>query len=86
MNKVFDELFKEWKNRHENETDAYCRTTFPKKDNKIPTIETFRNSFSADGFLSDKFNDVLLILKESNTCKDKPEGEYKDMFWFKILF
>lgn len=83
MNKVFNELFKKWKKKQEDETDASCKTTFPKKDGKIPTIETFRNSFSADGFLSDKFNGVLFILKESNTCRDEPEGEYADAFWFK---
>ena len=83
MNKVFNELFEAWKEEQNNESNESCEKTFPKNDGQIPTIETFRNSFSADGFLSDKFNGVLFILKESNTCKDKPEGEYNDTFWFK---
>ena len=83
MNLLFDDLFKKWKKRQEEETDASCAKTFPKKDGQSPQEEKFKTSFSPDGFLSDNFNRVLFILKESNTCRDEPKGEYEDTFWFK---
>lgn len=74
-----NELFEAWKNAQINEIE--WENTFPKKyENGQPIIppEEFKGSFCVDGFLSDKFNGVLFILKESNT-----DGEYKGTFWFK---
>ena len=79
-----NELFEAWKNAQINEIE--WENTFPKKyENGQPIIppEEFKGSFCVDGFLSDKFNGVLFILKESNTCSDEPKGEYEDTFWFK---
>ena len=73
-------LFDLWKNAHENEDNESCGSTFPKNLNNMPKFEDYKKSFCIDGYLSDKFNGILFILKESNT-----EGiaETEDTFWFK---
>ena len=78
-----DELFNAWKEEQNNESNESCEKTFPKKYEKgtpiIPT-EEFKESFCVDGFLSDKFNGVLFILKESNV---DGTPELNGTFWFK---
>ena len=79
--KVLNELFKEWKKEQGNEPNDSCEKTFPKNANgQIPNIEEYKSSFCVDGFLSDKFNGVLFVLKESNT---EGNPELNDTFWFK---
>ena len=74
-------LFEYWKKKQSN--DNKWEKTFPKKyenGNPIIPTEDFKNSFCVDGFLSDEFNHVLFILKESNTGG---ASELNDTFWFK---
>lgn len=79
--KTLNDLFAQWKQAHANESDFSCKSTFPKKDGvQIPAFKSFKSSFCMDGFLSDEFNGILFILKESDTggC-----AQLDDFFWFK---
>jgi hypothetical protein len=82
LNTIFtlDELFKLWDYEQKNESPESCQKTFPYKKDEPPLVSEFKESFCPDGYLSDSFNGVLIICRESNVSSNKPMGEFNNVF------
>lgn len=84
--KTLDELFKNWKEAHINESEKSCESTFPlNRNGQSPEFPKFKESFCTDGYITDasNYNGVLIVCRESNVSRNEIMGEYKDFFAMK---
>ena len=77
---ALNELLALWKAAHEKEDESSCQRTFPKSSVGTPDFKTFRKSFCPDGYLSESYNNVLIICRESNVSGNEVMGEFSDTF------